>query len=110
MRALRCGSARSDASQRLLAEEDKAIIEPAGDDHLRIRLQQLSVTIPAWCPHKGAPLSEGRVIGTFLECPWHGATFDLRTGRRLRGPACGDLDVTQAGPSPGETRLAGRTE
>lgn len=85
-------------------------IQPEGEDHLRIRLQHLSVTIPAWCPHKGAPLSEGTVTGSFLECPWHGAVFDLRTGRRLRGPACGDLDVTHTDPSSGETRLGGRTE
>lgn len=109
MRALRCGPPR-DMGQRLLAEEDKAIIEPDGDDHIRIRLPHLAVTIPAWCPHKGAPLSEGTVTGTFLECPWHGATFDLRTGRRLRGPACGDLDVTHVGPLPGETRPVERTE
>lgn len=107
---LRHGSARSDASRRFLVAEDNAIIEPAGEDHLQIRLQNLSVTIPAWCPHKGAPLTEARVIGTFLECPWHGAIFDLRTGRRLRGPACGDLDVTHTDPSSGETRLTGRTE
>lgn len=85
-------------------------IQPDGEDHLRIQLQHSSVTIPAWCPHKGAPLSEGTVVGTFLECPWHGAVFDLRTGRRLRGPACGDLDVKHADPPCGEVQLAGRTE
>lgn len=84
--------------------EGNAIIESDGGDHLRIRLRQLSVTIPAWCPHKGAPLSEGTVIGTFLECPWHGALFDLRTGRRLRGPACGDLDVTHTDPGGGSSQ------
>ena len=111
---MRCGLARPDGARRFpageLAGDDEAVIEPDGEDRLRVRLPHFSVAIPAWCPHKGAPLSEGRVIGTFLECPWHGATFDLRTGRRLRGPACGDLDVTHADASPGDTRLAGRTE
>jgi nitrite reductase/ring-hydroxylating ferredoxin subunit len=95
---LRYGPTRWDAG------EDKPIIESDGEDHLRIHLRQLSVTIPASCPHKGAPLSEGTVIGTFLECPWHGAVFDLRTGRRLRGPACGDLDVRHADPGGGASQ------
>jgi 3-phenylpropionate/trans-cinnamate dioxygenase ferredoxin subunit len=54
------------------------------------------------CPHKGAPLCEGTVAGTFvpsgpheyvygmenrvLRCPWHGWEFDLTTGRSLFQP------------------------
>jgi len=63
---------------------------------LRVRLTDRVVTIPTRCPHKGAPLVDGRILrGTFLECPWHGATFDLRTGRRLRGPECADLATVE---------------
>ncbi len=65
-------------------------------DLLRVRLTDRVVTIPTRCPHKGAPLVDGRILrGTFLECPWHGATFDLRTGRRLRGPECADLATVE---------------
>ncbi len=54
------------------------------------------------CPHKGAPLCEGTVSGTFLpsepndyvygmddkvlRCPWHGWEFDLATGRSVFEP------------------------
>ncbi len=40
------------------------------------------------CPHSEFPLSEGTLYadGT-LECAWHGARFDCRTGAVLRGPA-----------------------
>jgi nitrite reductase/ring-hydroxylating ferredoxin subunit/quercetin dioxygenase-like cupin family protein len=92
---------RSGVIQLSPARDDRPIIEPDGQDYVRIQLPQLHVRIPASCPHKGAPLSRGTVIGTFLECPWHGAVFDLRTGRRLRGPECGDLEVTCAGPPRG---------
>jgi nitrite reductase (NADH) small subunit/3-phenylpropionate/trans-cinnamate dioxygenase ferredoxin subunit len=39
------------------------------------------------CPHRGAPLSEGEVIGTAVVCPWHAASFDLASGNHLCPPA-----------------------
>ena len=32
------------------------------------------------CPHMGGPLGEGKLDGTVVSCPWHGWTFDVRTG------------------------------
>ena len=32
------------------------------------------------CGHHGGPLSEGRLSGTRLSCPWHGWMYDVRTG------------------------------
>ncbi len=32
------------------------------------------------CTHSGGPLAEGSVEGDQVECPWHGARFDLKTG------------------------------
>lgn len=32
------------------------------------------------CPHQGGPLAEGTLAGTVVACPWHGWTFDVRTG------------------------------
>jgi 3-phenylpropionate/trans-cinnamate dioxygenase ferredoxin subunit len=39
------------------------------------------------CSHDGQPLTEGAVEGTAIECPRHGARFDVRTGRPLCMPA-----------------------
>ncbi len=40
------------------------------------------------CPHRDFALSGGDVVGPcVLECPWHGAQFDVRTGEVLQGPA-----------------------
>src|SRR5712691_697937 len=39
------------------------------------------------CTHKGGPLSEGMVVGTEVTCPWHGAVFDVTTGKVLGLPA-----------------------
>ena len=39
------------------------------------------------CTHDGGPLAEGDLIGCEIECPRHGARFDVRTGRALCMPA-----------------------
>ena len=39
------------------------------------------------CSHKEFPLSNGVFEGDQVECSWHGARFDVRTGRALCLPA-----------------------
>ena len=39
------------------------------------------------CTHDGGPLSEGELAGTIVTCPWHGATFEVKTGDVLSDPA-----------------------
>ncbi|HEY6045223.1 MAG TPA: non-heme iron oxygenase ferredoxin subunit [Pyrinomonadaceae bacterium] len=39
------------------------------------------------CTHIGGPLCEGEINGVEVTCPWHGAVFDLHTGRALGPPA-----------------------
>ena len=39
------------------------------------------------CTHAHARLNEGRLRGTRLICPLHGASFDVRDGRVLGAPA-----------------------
>jgi 3-phenylpropionate/trans-cinnamate dioxygenase ferredoxin subunit len=40
------------------------------------------------CTHAGGPLGDGRLVrGNEVECPLHGACFDVRTGDVRKGPA-----------------------
>lgn len=32
------------------------------------------------CAHHGGPLSDGKLSGARLACPWHGWMYDVRTG------------------------------
>ncbi len=57
------------------------------------------------CTHSGGPLSEGDLIGTRVECPWHGACFDLATGRALCAPADDDVRAYPVEVVNGEVRL-----
>mgnify|MGYP001075977118 CR=1 FL=1 len=39
------------------------------------------------CTHDGGPLDQGELEGYQIECPRHGARFDVRSGRALALPA-----------------------
>ena len=39
------------------------------------------------CTHDGSEISSGCVYGHVIECPRHGARFDIRTGEVLEPPA-----------------------
>jgi 3-phenylpropionate/trans-cinnamate dioxygenase ferredoxin subunit len=54
------------------------------------------------CTHDNGPLGEGELFGYALECPRHGARFDVRTGAVLALPAVRPLRVFK-------TRLRGDT-
>jgi nitrite reductase/ring-hydroxylating ferredoxin subunit len=45
------------------------------------------------CTHARISLSGGCLEGRQIVCPWHGAMFDLKTGRATCGPAYGDLET-----------------
>ena len=39
------------------------------------------------CTHDDGPVAEGELQGTVIECPRHGAKFDITTGKPLSFPA-----------------------
>jgi 3-phenylpropionate/trans-cinnamate dioxygenase ferredoxin subunit len=43
------------------------------------------------CTHDDGPLAEGTLDGYIIECPRHGACFDIRTGKVLSPPALVDV-------------------
>lgn len=45
------------------------------------------------CTHEDLPLDGGHVEDGVLTCPWHGARYDVRTGRVLALPAVRPLRV-----------------
>jgi len=43
------------------------------------------------CSHDDGPVAEGDLVGFEIECPRHGAHFDVRTGQVLSFPAIVDI-------------------
>lgn len=47
------------------------------------------------CTHEGGPLNEGTLDNFEIECPWHGAKFDIRTGEVKAPPAERPVSIYQ---------------
>jgi len=45
------------------------------------------------CPHAGGPIGDGMLEGCIVECPWHAAQWDLRTGEALTALATADIPL-----------------
>lgn len=59
----------------------------AGRELLLCRTREGLFALDNICTHAHARLCEGRLRGTRLLCPLHGASFDIRDGRVLGPPA-----------------------
>ena len=63
------------------------VVDIEGDSLALARVDGDVYCIDNVCTHDGGPLGEGELDGTALECPRHGARFDVCTGRALSFPA-----------------------
>ena len=63
-------------------------IDFAGMRFKVVELDRKLVAFSARCAHQMGPLGDGRIEGGFVECPWHGYRFDIRSGECVSGAAC----------------------
>jgi 3-phenylpropionate/trans-cinnamate dioxygenase ferredoxin subunit len=77
------------------------------------------------CPHQGAPLSAGIVLGEVradrpgryefsagrhVRCPWHGWEYDLESGQSFHDPARSRVRAYDVSVQPGADLLNGTRE
>ncbi len=62
-------------SYRLLARPVGVFKEPDGSFY----------AMEVGCKHENADLTQGRIEGNMVTCPWHGWQYDLKSGECLRG-------------------------
>ena len=68
--------------------EGEGVAVTTGDRQLALFLiDGQPYAIDDTCTHEGGPLSEGTLDEAEVECPWHGACFDVTTGQCLSPPA-----------------------
>jgi nitrite reductase/ring-hydroxylating ferredoxin subunit/uncharacterized membrane protein len=54
---------------------------------LLVRLGRKIHAIAETCAHLGGPLSEGKLEGDTVICPWHASAFELDSGKVVSGPS-----------------------
>ena len=81
-----------------IAASDEVSKTPRVFEHgmLRLALCRAEGALQAFedrCTHDDGPLAGGPLEGCSIECPRHGARFDISTGRVLRLPAAAPIRV-----------------
>ena len=41
------------------------------------------------CLHRAGPLCEGQIVNGIVTCPWHGWSYEIKTGRLVQDPRVG---------------------
>ena len=80
------------AMQRVAASADVPegqvrVVEVDGQEIALCRAEGAFYAIDNVCTHDGGPLDQGELDEYQIECPRHGARFDVRSGRALTLPA-----------------------
>jgi len=57
------------------------MVSADGKDILIINVDGNYYAMDDTCTHAGASLSEGSLDGSTVTCPWHGSTWDCKTGK-----------------------------
>jgi NADPH-dependent 2,4-dienoyl-CoA reductase/sulfur reductase-like enzyme/nitrite reductase/ring-hydroxylating ferredoxin subunit len=70
-----------------LAENTPLVGHFAGEAVILVRQGERVFATGATCTHYNGPLAEGLVVGETIRCPWHHASFNLRTGEAEGAPA-----------------------
>ena len=60
-----------------------------GRDVALFRLGDEFFALDNMCLHRGGPLCEGFIENEVVTCPWHGWSYDIKTGTMVQDPKVG---------------------
>ena len=84
--------ARYPAGKADLTDGQLRVVETPYEQVLVCRVDGLYYCVENRCSHDDGSLSGGWIEGCEIECPRHGARFDVRTGKVLCMPAVVDIE------------------
>jgi 3-phenylpropionate/trans-cinnamate dioxygenase ferredoxin subunit len=90
-----------------IPEGDMTVVEVGGIEVLVAHVAGAFYAVENECTHRGCMLSDGDIEGYEALCPCHGATFDLRTGAVLGGPAPEPLRIYKSRVVDGIVEVGG---
>ena len=71
----------AETSELTVGKKKKIVV--GGRDILLSNVDGVYYAISDKCPHLGGSLYEGKLEGSTITCPKHGAKFDVRTGKEV---------------------------
>lgn len=77
------------ASAADVAEGQVRVVEAGGKRFALCQSDGAFYAVDDRCTHDNGPLGEGQLVDGEIECPRHGARFDVHTGKAMCLPAVG---------------------
>jgi nitrite reductase (NADH) small subunit len=65
------------------------MVTVAGRDVAVFRLGDEFFALDNMCLHRGGPLCEGPIANGIVTCPWHGWSYQIKTGTMVQDPRVG---------------------
>jgi len=90
-----------------LRDDQLRRVDVNGMPVLLVRKDARIYAIAERCSHFGGPLSEGKLEGHAVRCPWHGSCFSLEDGRVLEGPSVHAQPVLEVRVRNGQIEVRG---
>ncbi len=77
-----------------IAEGTSKTLQIGEHDVVVFKHQGSFYALRRWCTHMGGDLSQGAIEDKVVTCPRHGSQFDITTGKNLRGPKMGPIQLS----------------
>ena len=74
-----------------LSAGEGIVVDAKGQSIALFNVDGTFTAIDNTCTHVGGPLGEGALVGDIVNCPWHDAGFNVKTGACTGGPAKSDV-------------------
>jgi 3-phenylpropionate/trans-cinnamate dioxygenase ferredoxin subunit len=94
------------AAAEEIADGDVRTFVVGSDSVALTRVEGAMFAVQNRCSHDDGPLGEGCLEGFAVQCPRHGARFDVRDGSVLAGPAVAAIGTFEVREADGRVQVS----